>query len=134
MAGDQGFIHRCGSGIILVVANVPGSNFDVAFAMEACVATVLFVLCFCVPDGGVPYLLAATTDGGPDTEPGATEELLASSPHFSPDEQETLRLLVGTGELAAVSPAAVHHRGVHGGREDGAARRPRPRAGPHPPR
>ena len=84
--------------------------------------------------GGVPYLLAATTDGGPDTEPGATEELLASSPHFSPDEQETLRLLVGTGELAAASPAAVHHRGVHGGREDGAARRPRPRAGPRPPR
>eukprot|EP00588_Corethron_pennatum_P018805 CAMPEP_0194308820 /NCGR_PEP_ID=MMETSP0171-20130528/5783_1 /TAXON_ID=218684 /ORGANISM="Corethron pennatum, Strain L29A3" /LENGTH=52 /DNA_ID=CAMNT_0039061639 /DNA_START=1 /DNA_END=155 /DNA_ORIENTATION=+ len=52
--------------------------------MEVCVATVLFVLCFSVPDGGLPDLLAATTDGGSDTEPGAMEELLASSPHFSP--------------------------------------------------
>mmetsp|Transcript_10170 Transcript_10170/g.20436 ORF Transcript_10170/g.20436 Transcript_10170/m.20436 type:complete len:97 (-) Transcript_10170:297-587(-) len=54
-----------------------------AFSMEACVATVFFVLRFCVQNGGVPDLLAATTDGGPDTEPGTTEELLASSPHFS---------------------------------------------------
>ena len=83
VTGDQGFIRRCCSGIILVVANVPGSNFDVAFSMEACVATVFFVLRFCVPNGGVPDLLAATTDGGPNTEPGTTEELLASSMHFS---------------------------------------------------